>query len=69
MRDEHSIMTVSSYAEGHYGLHRVCIGLPTVLGVNGVEDVIEIPLNEREMELLQMSARTLMQTVQSIGGL
>ena len=69
VRDEHSIMTVSSYAEGHYGLHRVCIGLPTVLGVNGVEDVIEIPLNEREMELLQMSARTLMQTVQSIGGL
>lgn len=66
VRDEHSIMTVSSYAEGHYGMHKICIGLPTVIGRNGAEDIVEIPLNEKERELLRSSAATLEKTLEEI---
>lgn len=59
VRDEHSILTVSSLAQGHYGISHVCIGLPTVLGVNGAEDIIEIPLNAQEREKLKESAAAL----------
>lgn len=59
VRDEHSVMTVSSLVKGNYGLHDLCIGLPTVLGRSGVQDVIEIPLNEEEKQALEESAKKL----------
>ena len=59
VRDEHSILTVSSLAQGHYGIHHICIGLPTVLGRDGAEDIIEIPLNAQEKEKLKESANAL----------
>lgn len=59
VRDEHSVMTVSSLVKGNYGLHDLCIGLPTVLGRNGVQDVIEIPLNKEEKQALEESAQKL----------
>lgn len=66
-RDEHSILTVSSLAQGHYGIHHTCIGLPTVLGRNGVEDIIEIPLNAEESERLAESAAALKKICDEIG--
>lgn len=66
VRDEHSIMTVSSYAFGHYGMPDICIGLPTVLGRDGAEDIIEIPLSGKEKKLLQTSARTLEETLKEV---
>ncbi len=59
VRDEHSILTVSSLAQGNYGIRDICIGLPTVLGRGGVEDVMRIPLNEQEMQKLKESAEAL----------
>ncbi len=59
MRGEHSVLPISCYAEGHYGLGKVCIGLPCVVGRNGVETVLDIPLNEEEMHQLHHSAETL----------
>ena len=66
VRDEHSIMTVSSLAQGHYGLNHVCIGLPTVVGRNGAEDIIEIPLNAQEKEALSESAQGLQKIMESL---
>lgn len=67
VRDEHSILTVSSLAQGHYGIHHICIGLPAVLGRDGVEDIIEIPLNAQEKEKLRESADALHTIYQKIG--
>lgn len=66
VRDEHSILTVSGYADGQYGIEDICIGLPRVLGRGGIEDVIEIPLNESEMQKLHESANALKKTYESI---
>lgn len=59
MRGEHSVLPISCYAEGHYGLGKVCIGLPCVVGRGGVETVLDIPLSPDEMQQLHRSAETL----------
>lgn len=43
--------------EGEYGLSNVFVGVPVVLGKNGVERIIELHLTDEEQEQLQISAR------------
>ena len=42
--------------EGEYGLNNICIGVPVIVGANGVEEIIEINLDDIENEKLQNSA-------------
>ena len=48
--------------EGEYGLDDLCIGVPVVLGKNGVEAIVEIDLNEKEKNALMESAKGVKQT-------
>jgi len=42
--------------EGQYGLNDLCIGVPVVLGKNGIESIVEINLNDAEKAHMQESA-------------
>lgn len=46
--DEQRMLPCSPYVKGVYGLDGVCVGVPTVLGKNGVEKIVELKLNEQE---------------------
>lgn len=59
VRDEHSILPVSTLADGHFGLHDVCLGIPAIVGRNGVESVLDIPLDAAEQKALAHSAALL----------
>ncbi|MDO4431710.1 MAG: L-lactate dehydrogenase [Aerococcaceae bacterium] len=59
--DEKAILPLSVYLDGQYGQSDVFIGAPAVIGRNGIENVIEIPLNELEQEKMSHSAATLKQ--------
>ena len=59
VRGEHSVLPVSAFASGHYGLEDVCIGLPCIVGRDGIETVLDIPLSEEEERRLRDSAHTL----------
>lgn len=59
LRDEHSILPVSSLIEGHYGLSGVCMGVPSLVGSTGVEKVLDIGLSGEEQQELLHSAQTL----------
>lgn len=59
VRDEKSVLPVSSLISGHYGIDGLCLGLPAVVGKNGVESVLDIPLAPEELEQLQGSAAKL----------
>lgn len=59
LRNEHSILPVSSLICGHYGLNDICMGVPTVVGSSGVEKVLDIPLDDEEQRQLLDSAKTL----------
>lgn len=59
VRDEKSILTVSAYTQGEYGIVDAAIGLPAVIGKNGVEQILEIPLDADERTALMQSVNTL----------
>jgi len=56
LRDEHSILTVSSLLTGQYGMSDVCLSLPCVVGRRGIERVIPIKLTAEEEMALRRSA-------------
>ena len=57
VRDESSVLTVSTLLDGHYGLRDICLSLPAVVGRAGVRRVLPVPLAPEEMALLQRSAQ------------
>lgn len=57
--DQKSILPVSVYLEDYKGINDVCLGIPSIVGRNGVEEILDIPLNEEEEEKLMVSAKQL----------
>lgn len=66
MRDERSILTVSSVLDGPYGLTGVSLSVPTVVYQEGVDRVVELPLAEDELILLKKSSDTLKSVIATI---
>lgn len=58
IRDKKRIYPSIAYLEGEYGYNDLCLGVPTVIGGNGIESVIEIPLTIEEKEALDKSVET-----------
>lgn len=56
LRDEKSILTVSSLQTGDYGLEDVFISVPTIVGRQGALDVVEVPYSSDETDNLKKSA-------------
>ena len=59
VRDEHSVLPVSTILHGQYGIDDVSLSIPSILGKDGVEKVLEIKLNEVELNSLRNSANEL----------
>ncbi|MCI1747329.1 MAG: L-lactate dehydrogenase [Acidipropionibacterium sp.] len=55
VRDEHSIIPVSVRLEGEYGHHDICAGVPVILGVNGIQEVVNIHLSDAEKRAFDAS--------------
>ncbi|HET8855173.1 MAG TPA: malate dehydrogenase [Salinimicrobium sp.] len=54
--DQKKMFPCSALLEGEYGLNDICIGVPVILGKNGIEKIVEIDLDEKEKAKLQESA-------------
>jgi L-lactate dehydrogenase len=59
LRDQHTVMTVSSPLTGQYGVSGIAISMPTIIGRQGVEKVLNLPLSKSELVAFQSSAQTL----------
>lgn len=66
MRDEKSVFPVSGYIDGDYGLSKVVMSMPSIVGADGIETLVPISLDEREMKKLHESAKTLDSVVKSV---
>ena len=53
--DRKRVLPCSTYLSGEYGMEDIYIGVPVVLGSNGVERIIELELSEEELDSLQRS--------------
>jgi len=56
LKDSGRILPAAAYCDGEYGLNDLFIGVPVKLGFNGIEEVIEVDLNDEEQALMQTSA-------------
>lgn len=66
VRDEKSILPISSIQHGNYGMEGIALSMPAVVGMNGVEAHVPVSLDEEEMELLKHSADTLKEVIGSL---
>jgi malate dehydrogenase len=60
--DSQKIFPCSALLDGEYGLNDICIGVPVVLGKNGIEKIVKIDLSEAEQTKLQNSAAAVNKT-------
>ena len=51
IKDKKSVIPVSTLLEGEYGADDVCIGVPCIIGANGVEKIIELNLDKSEQDI------------------
>jgi malate dehydrogenase len=56
VRDQKRIFPVCAWLQGEYNMSDIYLGVPVVLGKNGIEKIIELDLNEEETILLEESA-------------
>ena len=63
LNDEKAILTVSTYQNGEYGREGYYIGTPAVVGSNGVEKIVRLPLNEMDQDKFNHSFDTLKETI------
>ncbi|MFH2033213.1 MAG: malate dehydrogenase [Candidatus Margulisiibacteriota bacterium] len=56
LKDAHQIMGVAAYLDGQYGLSDVFLGVPARIGRGGVEEIVEIDLDDKEIKLLHNAA-------------
>ncbi len=59
LRDQHTVLTVSSLMTGLYGVSDICISLPTIVGADGIEEVLQLALSPDEVERFRHSAQVL----------
>ena len=60
--DQHKMFPCSALLENEYGLSNLCIGVPVILGKNGIEKIIELELNDSEYDHLKQSAESVKKT-------
>ena len=63
VRDEKSILPISSLMKGDFGIEGISLSMPAIVGKDGVECLVPIQLNEEEISKLQQSAQTLKDTL------
>ena len=56
LNDQKKMIACSVMLEGEYGLSDICIGVPCIIGKNGIEEILTINLNDNEKALLNKSA-------------
>lgn len=62
LHDQKRVIPCSALVEGEYGERDICIGVPCLLGKNGIEKIIDVKLNEEEKALFAKSAEAVRKT-------
>lgn len=56
LNDQKKMIACSVFLEGEYGQDDICLGVPCIIGKNGIEEIVSIKLNDSEKALLAKSA-------------
>ena len=67
--DQKRILPCASYVDGKYGLDGLYVGVPTVIGAGGTEEVVEIELSDEEKANLKVSTDAVEELLEACKGL
>ncbi len=66
IRDRKQVIPVATYLDGEYGHSDVTIGVPAVIGKNGVEKIIELDLNDEEKQVFEKGVESVKSAISGI---
>lgn len=66
LKDQQRLLPTIALLNGEYGFSDICLGVPTILGKNGIEHVLELTLSDEEQNQLQTSANAVQEVKQSL---
>ena len=69
INDTKEVLPCSVYLSGEYNAKDICIGVPSIIGRNGFEQVVEFDLDEKELEMFHNSVNAVKQTNLALDGL
>ena len=69
VNDTKEVLPCSVLLEGEYGVKDLCIGVPVKIGKNGFEEVIQLDLNNKDLEMFQNSVSAVKETNSALDGL
>ena len=64
IKDKKRILPCCVYLEGEYGLNDICFGVPVKLGADGIEEIVELKLNDAEKALVEKSAQSVKKSIE-----
>jgi L-lactate dehydrogenase len=67
LRDQNTVLTVSTLMTGQLGISEICLSLPSIVDYGGVEGVLNPKLSDEEVEALSRSANVLKETARAAG--
>ena len=65
-KDSRRVFPVCGYLSGEYGLRNIFLGVPVILGKNGIEKIIELRLQKDELDLLHESAKSVKSVMRAL---
>ena len=66
VRDRKQVIPVATYLDGEYGQSDVTIGVPAVIGKNGVEKIVELDLNDEENQVFQKAVDSVKSAISGV---
>jgi malate dehydrogenase len=66
LKDQRRVLPVTACLQGEYGLNDVFVGVPAILGANGLEKIVEVELDEFEKEMFSRSVASVKDTLQTL---
>ena len=66
VKDERAVLPVSVVLSGQYGLEGLALSIPSIVGRNGLKEILEIPLSGEEQQALDASARQMKAAIASL---
>ena len=69
LKDQRRVLPVTACLQGEYGLNDLFVGVPAILGANGLEKIVEVELNEFEKEMFSRSVASVKDTLQTLNAM
>jgi L-lactate dehydrogenase len=66
LRNENSVLTVSTLVDGYYGVDDICISVPAVINRRGIKELVQLTLSDKESDAFRRSAKILMDIADSL---